>query len=520
MSGRGRGHGREHGRGHGRKRGRGRRRGRRTPASGQRCGRRHVRSALVLAAALLTGCGPLGSASPDGPDRPAAHAEHPVGPAQRPVPHGAGSKVPYDFNGDGHPDLVVNDLLNRGGRAAHDDDPGIGIVYGSARGLVPRTRQLLTSSRNAAPTKGVVPAAFEAGAACDLDRDGFTDLVVTTDPPYDGVGRPPVPVQLLFGSPRGLAAGRAVPLHIPERARDGDEWPDQPVCGDFDGDGATDLAVTASGARISYLRGPFTRQGAPRAAAPLGVPGTALAALPGPLDADRDGADGLLVRTADPGTAATSRLALGGPQGPARAGTAFPAGHALAFGHFRHGTGTDAVVATGSRLLPRYGLTGDAPPLRVPGRALHAADVTADGYTDLVVSDTDPVSGTDRTARGTDPAASDAASAGSAPPAPAFLPGSATGLSGREARPLRQPALPGTGPLHTTVLALADYDGDGHADLVLLTHRAPAQDTSAHRTPTAAQDRITIHPGTPTGPSATPQVTFSTTAFTVFFTDG
>ncbi|MEU7159457.1 VCBS repeat-containing protein [Streptomyces chrestomyceticus] len=475
-------------------------------------GRRQVRSALVLTAALLTGCGPLGPASPDGPDRPAAHAERPVGPAQRPVPHGTGSEVPYDFNGDGHPDLVVNDLLHRGGRAAHDDDPGIGIVYGSARGLVPGTRQLLTASRNAAPAKGVVPAAFEASAACDLDRDGFTDLVVTTDPPYDGVGRPPVPVQILFGSPRGPGAGRAVPLRIPEEARDGNEWPDQPVCGDFDGDGATDLAVTASGARISHLRGPFTRRGAPRAAAPLDVPGTALAALPGPLDADRDGADDLLVRTADPGSAATGRLALGGPRGPARAGAAFPAGHALAFGRFRRGTGTDAVVATGSRLLPRYGLTGDAPPLPVRGRALHAADVTADGYTDLVVS------GTEQMVSGTDPASGDAASTGSAPSAPVFLPGSAAGLSGREARPLRQPALPGTGPLRTTVLALTDYDGDGHADLVLLTRRTPAQDTSSHNTP-AAQDLITIHPGTPTGPSATPQVAFSTTAFAVFFTD-
>ncbi|MFI2236578.1 FG-GAP repeat domain-containing protein [Streptomyces chrestomyceticus] len=292
------------------------------------------------------------------------------------------------------------------------------------------------------------------------------------------------------------------------------------MCGDFDGDGATDLAVSASGARISYLRGPFTRRGVPRAAAPLDVPGTALAALPGPLDADRDGADDLLVRTADPGSAATSRLALGGPQGPARAGAAFPAGHALAFGHFRRGTGTDAVVATGSRLLPRYGLTRGAPPLPVRGRALHAADVTADGYTDLVVSGAEQMAGgTEQMAGDTVPASGNTASTETAPSAPAFLPGSATGLSGREARPLRQPALPGTGPLRTTVLALTDYDGDDHADLVLLTRRTPAQDTSAHNTP-AAQDRVTIHPGTPTGPSATPQVTFSTTAFAVFFTDG
>ncbi|KOT45412.1 hypothetical protein ADK42_03035, partial [Streptomyces rimosus subsp. rimosus] len=53
-----------------------------------------------------------------------------------------------------------------------------------------------------------------------------------------------------------------------------------------------------------------------------------------------------------------------------------------------------------------------------------------------------------------------------------------------------------------TVLALTDYDGDHHADLVLLTRRR-----------TATEDLITVHPGTPTGPSPTPATAFSTTAF-------
>ncbi|WP_199825267.1 FG-GAP repeat domain-containing protein, partial [Streptomyces rimosus] len=456
-------HGRRPGRGSGRSPGR---------APGQSFGRRpgpiRTRTALVLtlttallAPALLTACGPFGTTASGRSGGPAAHARHPSGPAPRPVPRGSGSEAPYDFNGDGHPDLVVDDLLAPGGRAAHDDDPGIGIVYGSARGLVPGSRRLLTPSRNAAPTKGVVPAAFEAGPACDLDGDGFTDLVVTADPPYDGVGRPPVPVQLLFGSPRGLAAGRAVPLRIPERARDGNEWPDQPTCGDFDGDGATDLAVTASGPRISYLRGPFSRRGAPKAAAVLDVPGTALAPLAEPLDANRDGTDDLLVRAADPGRATTARLALGGPQGPARAGTAFPSGHAVAFGRFRRGSGTDAVVATGPRLLPRYGLTGDAPPLPVRGRSLHAGDITADGYTDLIVGD--PSGPNDAADPGAPPRANDSATPATSP---TYLPGSPTGLTTKSPRLLPHPHAPGSGPPHTTVLALTDYDGDHHADLV------------------------------------------------------
>lgn len=263
----------------------------------------------------------LRPALPSGDTRRAAPHRASSLPSARPVPAGRGSKAAGDFNGDGHPDLVLDSLLAPA--RGHDDDPGIGILYGSAHGLAPATRELLAPARNAARTGTAVPAAFDAETVCDLDRDGFSDLVVTTDPPYDGVGRPPVPVQLLFGSPRGLGAARAVTLRIPGRARFGDEWPDQPVCGDFDGDGAPDLAVTASGPRISYLKGPFTRTGAPAAAgAPLPVPGTALATA-GPLapsaDIDHDGADDLLVRSAAPGRRARSRLALGGPRGPLKA---------------------------------------------------------------------------------------------------------------------------------------------------------------------------------------------------------
>ena len=135
----------------------------------------------------------------------------------------------------------------------------------SKSGLRPGARQLLSAHANGARTKGELPAAFESEAACDLDKDGFTDLIVSTDPPYDGQGRPPVPLQILFGSPKGLT-GKAVKLRVPAQARFGNDWPDQPVCGDFDGDGANDLVLHASEARLSYLRGPFKRTGAPRAA--------------------------------------------------------------------------------------------------------------------------------------------------------------------------------------------------------------------------------------------------------------
>lgn len=280
-------------------------------------------TALAL---LLTGCSgsdgePGGGAEvKNGDTRPLAGG---ASVPKRPVPRGDGSEVPADFNGDGHRDLVLNDLV-KAPDAIQGDDAGIGIVYGSdsPRGLDPAVRQTLSPTANGAATDGVLPAAFDAAATCDLDGDGYADLVVSTDPPYDGLGRPPVPLQLLFGGPEGIA-GKAVVLKIPAKARYGDDWPDHPVCGDFDGDGKPDLAVSASAGQVSYLRGPFSRAGAPKAAtAPVPGAGPVLYAPTGKADTDGDGYDDLVhaTRTHEPGKAAKGKLLLGGPRGPGEAG--------------------------------------------------------------------------------------------------------------------------------------------------------------------------------------------------------
>ncbi|MFH9685627.1 FG-GAP repeat domain-containing protein, partial [Streptomyces sp. NPDC017413] len=207
---------------------------------------------LLLA---LTGCGspsaadaPSSAASGDknGDTPPKDQSQARADTARVPVPRGSGSRVPYDFNGDGHRDLVIDDLV-KPPEDSHGDDAGIGVVYGSDdRPLDPAARQLLSARANAAKSGDTLPAAFDAESACDLDRDGFTDLIVSTDPPYNGIGAPPVPLQILFGSARGLT-GKAVTVRIPQKARFGNEWPEQPVCGDFDGDGRADLGRVFKG---------------------------------------------------------------------------------------------------------------------------------------------------------------------------------------------------------------------------------------------------------------------------------
>ncbi|WP_257004872.1 FG-GAP repeat domain-containing protein [Streptomyces sp. Tue6028] len=419
-------------------------------------------AAGVGCALLLSGCAGLGSDDHATSDRhePATVAK---APAQLPVPRGKGSKVADDFNGDGHRDLVLNDLVKD---QSHSDDAGIGIVYGTDHGLAPGARQLLNPAKRAAPTKGQLPAVFDAEASCDLNKDGFTDLVVSTDPPYDGQGQPPVPLQILFGSSAGLT-GKAVKLDIPAQARFGNDWPDQPVCGDFDGDGAQDLVTHASDGQLSYLRGPFSRKGAPRAAGkPLASPGNVPT---GPAaDVNRDGYDDLLVRAAD--GAAKSAVVLGGPAGPTRTGVVLPEGIDVAFGRFGRGKALDAAVGSMGGTSLRYDLpTAARGSLATPGSVLDSGDFDGDGLSELVSSGTEL----------------------------RVLRGRTAGLRATGMVTVRPPAR-GT----TRVLAVGDLTGDGRDDLAVRTYPGETRDT------------VAVFAGTEKGLlSAKPSVTFSSSEF-------
>ncbi|GGR83494.1 histidine kinase [Streptomyces aureoverticillatus] len=435
---------------------------------------RRLLAAVIGGTLVLAGCG--GGDGGDGESRARPKNTAMAGVSgksapQQPVPRGKGSKVPDDFNGDGARDLVLDALAHRG----QGDDAGIGVVYGTKHGLAPGARQLLSAHANGARTKGELPAAFESEASCDLDQDGFTDLLVSTDPPYDGQGQPPVPLQILFGSPAGLT-GKAVKLQVPARARLGNDWADQPVCGDFDGDGAHDLVLHASGAHLTYLRGPFTSKGAPRAAGkPLAAPGNELVTGAPAVDVNGDGYDDLVVRTE--ARASKGSVVLGGPKGPNRTGVLLPAATEVAFGTFGRGKGLDAALAAPGGIALRYDVPGTARgALDVRDAGLNAADLDGDGRSELVVT-------------------------GGGPGEVWVHRGRASGLAANATATV-VPSRVGEGTVQ--VLKVADFDGDRRADLVVRTAWGQGR------------DRVEVYPGRAgaQGPvSRKVGVTFSTEGF-------
>jgi hypothetical protein len=157
-----------------------------------------------------------------------------------------------DFNGDGVDDLAIG-IPGDNGLAGGPNDEGLVVVRYGALGagldggaLGPTVlRQLDSGGRDPAEEGDELGRAL---VACDLDDDGFDDLVVGV--PYEGVAGTPNAgaVQVHFGASDGIhdLSDQFLPangpgLVLPMQA--GGELGWALACGDFDADGDDDLAI-------------------------------------------------------------------------------------------------------------------------------------------------------------------------------------------------------------------------------------------------------------------------------------
>ncbi|MCG0062494.1 FG-GAP and VCBS repeat-containing protein [Streptomyces tricolor] len=175
----------------------------------------------------------------------------------------APSGLPGDFNGDGYRDVAVAaPAATVGGKSWAGQ---VAVVYGTASGPDPAKRQLISQNTAGVPGGAEKGDAFgSALAAADLNRDGYSDLVVGAPDEAAGSAADAGTVVIVWGSRSGLSGGTTVknpqPLY-------GGYFGTSIAAADFTGDGKPDLAISAqsdsgsSSWRVRLIRGPFATSG-------------------------------------------------------------------------------------------------------------------------------------------------------------------------------------------------------------------------------------------------------------------
>ena len=212
-----------------------------------------------------------------------------------PASAAAKAATPYDFDGNGHPDLVVGaPFLQVGSERAAG---GIAVLSASSAGLS-KQATVITEATAGVPDEPEDNDLFGGPvASADFDRDGYADLVVGQPNETIGDLHAAGAVTVLYGSRRGLDPGRSVQITRPGGSLADMSFGDVFTAADFDADGYADLAIDlpAAGESENYalaiLRG--SAQGLGRTSS--SVSEAAAGGVLVPADLNGDGVTDLVV---------------------------------------------------------------------------------------------------------------------------------------------------------------------------------------------------------------------------------